>query len=278
MSSSNDLANAATPWSSSTSADVVEVDADLGQRVEGGCGGRRVGVDRAGDGAVVEEGLDRLLRHRVDRVRADELVDVGRVGVGRVLRGRRGPQRSLHPCAPRRRAPPSAGPGTCRRTAGRPPGPGPRRPVPRSARAALGADLVEAAVDLGVDPRDEEAGHARDAAEVALGRLEAGEVRLHHLGVAVEAEDQRDVDAAALGDHRLDRRDALGRAGDLHVQVRARRSPRGAARAAASVPARVAGQVGGDLDRHVAVDAVAAVVDGPEEREGAPMSEVTRSQ
>ena len=73
--------------------------------------------------------------------------------------------------------------------------------------------------------------------EVALGLLEAGEVGLHHLGVAVEAEDERDVDAAALGDHRPDRGDALGRAGDLHVEVRLGDRARGAARAAASVPA-----------------------------------------
>ena len=40
-------------------------------------------------------------------------------------------------------------------------------------------------------------------------RLEAAQVGLHHLVVAVEPEDQGDVDAAALADHRLDRGHAL---------------------------------------------------------------------
>ena len=54
------------------------------------------GVDGAGHRAVVEEVGDRLVGHGVHRVGADEGVDVGEVGVGRVLgRGRR-PQRALH--------------------------------------------------------------------------------------------------------------------------------------------------------------------------------------
>jgi hypothetical protein len=69
-------------------------------------------------------------------------------------------------------------------------------------RAPRGADRVEATVDLGVDPADEERGDARDVGQVAVVLLEAREVGVDHLGVALEAEDEGDVDAAPLGDHR----------------------------------------------------------------------------
>ena len=54
-----------------------------------------VGVDRAGQRAVVGERLDRRVGHRVDGVRPDQLVDVQRVRVVRVLRRRARPQRAL---------------------------------------------------------------------------------------------------------------------------------------------------------------------------------------
>ena len=67
-------------------------------------------VDRDDRRRVVAGGLDGRVRHRVDRVGADQLVDVQRVRVGRVLgRGRR-PQRPLHVRALRRqRLPARAG-------------------------------------------------------------------------------------------------------------------------------------------------------------------------
>ena len=61
----------------------------------------RVGRARA---PVVEEGVERLLGHRVHRVGADEVLDVEEVGVGRVLRSRRGPERALEARALRARA------------------------------------------------------------------------------------------------------------------------------------------------------------------------------
>ena len=137
ISSSNALANEATPCSSSTRLTSSRSTPTSASASRVRWADVEVGVDGASDGAVVEERLDRLLGHRVHRVGADELVDVGRVGVGRVLRGRRRPQRSLHPCATRdERLPPRPLEGD-ERTAGRPPGPGPPRPGPRSARAAL---------------------------------------------------------------------------------------------------------------------------------------------
>ena len=65
---------------------------------------------------------------------------------------------------------------------------------------------------------------------------------------------------AALGDHRPDGADAFLGAGDLDHQVGPVGSARAGARAAASVPASVVGQAGGDLDADVAVGAVAVVV------------------
>ncbi len=55
---------------------------------------------------------------------------------------------------------------------------------------ALGADLVEAAVDLGVHPADEEGSHAVDLGGVASAghpRLEAAQVGLDDLGVPGQA-------------------------------------------------------------------------------------------
>jgi len=55
-----------------------------------------------------------------------------------------------------------------------------------------GADLLQAAVGLGVDPADEERGHAGDTGEVrgpGVGQcFEPVDVRLDHVGVAIEAE------------------------------------------------------------------------------------------
>ena len=83
---------------------------------------------------------------------------------------------------------------------------------------------LEAAVHLGVDPADEEGGHAGHLGQLrrpARGHegLEAAQVRLHHLVVAIEPEDQRDVDAVALADEGLDGGDALAGGGDLHEEV-----------------------------------------------------------
>ena len=117
---------------------------------------------------------------------------------------------------------------------------------------------VEALVDLGVDPADEERRDAADAGEVAAGRgerFEPADVRLDDLGVAVQREDEGDVDAATLGDHRSDRRYAFGGGGDLDEQVRERDAlmqitGRGDGRVG------VARELGGYLDRDEAVHSI----------------------
>ena len=212
--------------------------------------------------AVVLDRLQRRLGHGVDGLGPDQVVDVERVRVGRVLRRGRRPQGALDPCAPGGQGLP---PGAAEPVEELPVGElrlGDRRPSPQ--RQGLGrADRLQPPVDLGVDPADEEAGHAGHRGQVAVVRLEAGQVGLHHVVVAVEPEDQRHVDAAALADERADRLHALGRRRHLHEQVRlgdavVQLAGRGDGAVA------VVRQIGRHLQRHEPVDAVALVVHRPQ--------------
>ena len=83
---------------------------------------------------------------------------------------------------------------------------------------------LQAAVHLGVDPADEEGGHTGHPGQLALAsrgdeRLEAAQVGLHDLVVAVEPEDERDVDTAAFADQRLNGRHAFTRGRHLDQEV-----------------------------------------------------------
>jgi hypothetical protein len=135
--------------------------------------------------------------------------------------------------------------------------------LPRSASASGVPMASSRRIDLAVHPADEEAGDAGDLRQVGVDGagvlLEAVDVRLHHLLVAVEAEDERDVDVATLGDHLLDGGQPLLGAGDLHHQV----GPVDllVQRTGRRLGARpVVGQTGGDLDADVPVAAEAVVV------------------
>ena len=91
--------------------DVVVVDAGRGELGEQLLGLRDALEHRvAAHLAVVAEGLERLGRHRVDGVGADQLLDVHHVAVGRVLGRGRGPERPLLASRPRRRARSQLGP------------------------------------------------------------------------------------------------------------------------------------------------------------------------
>ena len=114
----------------------------------------------------------------------------------------------------------------CRRA-----GPGRPQPCPAadSASAAVGRvrlvlrDLLESPVGLGVNPAHEERRHRGDPRGVASAGhelLEARQVGLDDLAVALEREDQGHVDAAALGDHGGDRRQPFLGGWDLHEQIR----------------------------------------------------------
>ena len=160
MSSSNDLANEATPSSSSTRPTSRHVDADRRERGHDAGGLVDALVDRAGDATVVLERLDRALGHGVDGVGPDEVVDVERVGVVGVLRRRRRPQRPLHPAPRGRRARCQRSPEKRSRNSWYASLAWATAALPRSASASRRADGVEAAIDLGVDPADEERRHA----------------------------------------------------------------------------------------------------------------------
>ena len=147
--------------------------------------------------AVVGERDQRLLRHRVDRVGDDEVGDVERVGVVRVLHAGGRPERALRVGsgagerlpAVRRERPPR----TPRRRAGRSP------PLPCRAARALRRSR---------SPRDADRSRCRRARRRTTrpsgssrgrrrwpGLLEAGEVGVHDLLVARGREDQGHVDA-----------------------------------------------------------------------------------
>ena len=95
MSSSNAAAKLATPSTFELVCHVVHVDADVGQLRPDRLGLAHVGIDAAGDRAVVDEGVERGVGQGVDRVGADQLVDIERVAVGGVLGSGRRPERPL---------------------------------------------------------------------------------------------------------------------------------------------------------------------------------------
>ena len=93
--------------------------------------------------------------------------------------------------------------------------------------------------------------------------LQPAHVGLGDARVGLHREEQRDVDVPALGDHRLDRGDALRRSRNLHHQVR----PADASKPVADLldrPRRIMGQERGDLDRDKPVGAAGLVEDRPE--------------
>ena len=127
----------------------------------------------------------------------------------------------------------------------------------------VGADRVQALVGLGVDARDEEARDRCDRARVAAALhepLEPADVGLGDRRVALEREDQRDVDRAALRDALLDRAEPGLGGGDLHERVRAV-DPLVQAERLVDRRLLLVGELGVDLDRDVAVLAAARVPD-----------------
>ena len=168
---------------------------------------------------VVARGVDGRVGHGVDRVRADQLVDVERVGVLGVLRRRRRPQRTLHVGAlGRQRVPALAAEDAPELLVGDP-RVGDGGLALELGRAAL---LVERGVDLAVDARDEEARDGRDPVDRLAGvgaALQAADVGLRDLHVALHVEQERHVHGDARGGQLLERLDALGGAGHLDEDV-----------------------------------------------------------
>jgi hypothetical protein len=134
------------------------------------------------------------------------------------------------------------------------------------------ADLLQALVDLGVHARDEERGDGADARQVdarTAGPLHAVEEGVHDLAVAVEGEDERHVDADALGQALADRRKARLGGGDLDEQVRPVDQPPQAA-GLRDRPLGLVREPGIDLDGHPAVHAVGRLVHRAQHVAGPP--------
>jgi hypothetical protein len=138
--------------------------------------------------------------------------------------------------------------------------------LPLQARG-LAADLVEPAVGLRVDARDEEAGHGGDELRVTAGRdeaLETPDVGLGDRCVAVEREDQGDVDRLALRDAVLDRGKPGQRRRNLDEEIRPVDLRVEADRLLEGLFA-VVGEGRVDLERDPAVEALALVPDGAQQ-------------
>ena len=199
--------------------------------------------------------------HRVHHAAGDQVDDVAGVGVGRVLHPGGGPQGPLRSGPGPGEGLPAAGGEDLVVVVERQSGVGDRG----RATQRLGldrADGVEALVDLGVDAADEERRDRGQPGQVAArgpGVLDAVEEGVDHLGVAPPGEDQRHVDADALGQALGDGRQAGDRRRDLDEQV-----------GPVDKPPQLAGlgdgllgvvrEAGVDLDGHPAVDAVGGVV------------------
>ena len=80
--------------------DVEERDLRFLQRAHHVGGAAEVAFDGIGlDLAVIEQRVERLRRHRVDGIGPDDALDVHEVGVMRILRRGRRPERTLHRAA-----------------------------------------------------------------------------------------------------------------------------------------------------------------------------------
>ena len=207
ISSFQESTNFCTPSSSSTSHDVVDVDAERGQLVEHLRRRRRSMPATVSPriSAVVGDRLQRRLRHRVDRARRDQLDDVHRVGVRRVLDAGRGPQRPLRLGARRRQRLPPVGGEHLLVAPGRPAArwrspPCPAAPWPRRCRACRAA--CRSRCRPGRRRTTPPTRSSTRSCAVRPRLLQAGQEGVHDRAVALEAEDQRDVDADALGERR----------------------------------------------------------------------------
>ena len=222
-----------------------------------------------------------LARHRVDGVGPDQLLDVEHVAVRRGSWSRSTPTGSAARRRPWRR---SASQSVAREDllvglVGEL-GVGDRQ---LALELVVAADLVEALVGLGVDARDEERGDRRHRASgrrrASASRCDAADVGLGDLAVALEREDQRDVDRDAGA--RSSPRSPAGPPCVAGILMnRFGRSTSACRRLASSiVPCGVVGEVRVDLERDPAVAGVLAGVVplGAQDVAGAPGCRSTAS-
>jgi hypothetical protein len=126
----------------------------------------------------------------------------------------------------------------------------------------------ERGVGLGIDARDEERGHRGDPGDPLAGAdpsLEAAQVRLDHLLVALHREEQRHIDRHARSGQLLDGIDAGGGRGDLDQDVGKIESPPEVERLG-DRRLGIVGEVGGALEGDETVPAIGAVMHTPHDR------------
>src|SRR5215208_4377366 len=131
----------------------------------------------------------------------------------------------------------------------------------------LAPELLEPPVGLGVHPADEEARHAGNLRRIASAfheSFEAPDVGFCHGAIALEREDQGDVDRDPGRYGVFDRPQALLCGRDLDQQVRAVDHLPQKLRACDG-PLRVEGQLRGDLQRHISILVLCLLVNGHED-------------
>ena len=210
-------------------SDFVHVDADGGQLAHHLLGAGQFLEQTGTDLAMLFEGHHGLLGHGVDRLWADQLLDVHHVAVVRVFGSGAGPETSLDPgVLAAQRLKFRLVEDSLERLVGQL-----RVRDSRLAeqileplalgRVAGGGDLLfQQFVDRGVDPADEEAGHRGDVDGLPRLRppLKATDIGARDILVDLDREHQRDVDIQPVGDALLDGRESLIGCGNLHEDIR----------------------------------------------------------
>ena len=141
----------------------------------------------------------------------------------------------------------------------------------RFRRRALGGLLAQQLVAGAVDPGDEEARHRGQPSQRSPGRhaiLEPGEIRLQHLFVLQQRENQGDVDAHASGGEGADGRDPFRRGRHLDHDVRAS-NELGEAKTFRQRLFGGGGELGQHLQGNASVHPAALFIDAGEEVTGA---------
>ena len=203
--------------------DGLEVDTQLGELGHDGVGLFVGALDGRSAVAVVGESVQGLLRHGVHDERSDELVNVDAIGVSRVLGAGGSPQRTLLLGALGLESGPtrivgelvleqfvsetSVGDGG----------------LAFESLGLVGADLLELLVDGGIHTGNEEGGDGTDVVQIVAVGVSLGDALdegVDDLLVALEREDQGDVDGDALGQGGGDCRQAFEGCRNLDHGVR----------------------------------------------------------
>ena len=184
----------------------------------------RVGLESGARRAVVAESVERRGRHGVDRIGADQLINVENVLVSGILGSGAGPQQPLRLRAVRGQGAPAVLSKDSVVALVRHLGVG-DGDLAHEAVGFIASQGLKLSIDDRVDAADEEARDACHVADITPGGgpfLESGDVGARDLFVHVAGKQQGDVDVDALADQLLDGRQSRGRARHLDHHVGAR--------------------------------------------------------